>query len=434
MKVFHVTNYFRQTHNHVGGAEQACYRTARMSADHGDQVVIVTLQFDNPPAGEGPASMVVEPIKVIEDFLPESISKYVEVAKWYALQYDPIAAGAFDKLLEREKPDVVHFHNFQFLTFSLVRKAAARAIPTCISIYDYWHFCPKAMLSLPDNSFCRQAHSTKCLCCLPKMFTIVQKALLSVRRPIFDNCFDLLDRFIVLSEHSAGVLEGYGLSREKICVVPLTLPIEYADEPPAPDLGLAEKSILFAGWLNDRKGVHMAIAAMPHILEKVPDARLYIIGGRAKFAQDYEQSFERFIDEHAIAGSIEFLGHQPPHTVRHYLQNVTALVLPEQYQNMSPLIMVEAMMLGTPLVASNVGGIPEYITDGETGFLADHRDPEDFAAKLVRLLTETQLRKRLAGKANKAINQRNDNEKILRTTRGVYRGMIKNAKGIADGQ
>ena len=429
MKILHVTNYFRQTHIHVGGAEQACYRTARLSADHGDQVVIVTQQFDNHQAGEELAPMSVEPLKVIEDYLPESIAKYVEVAKWYALQYDPIVAGAFDKLLKREKPDVVHFHNFQFLTFSLVRKATARAIPTCISIYDYWHFCPKAMLSLPDNSFCRQAHSTKCLQCLPKILTVVQKALLFVRRPIFDNCFNLLDCFIALSEHSAGVLEGYGIAREKICVVPLTLPLEYADEPPTPDLGLAEKSILFVGWLNDRKGVHIAIEAMPHVLEKVPDARLYVIGGRAKFTQDYEQGFERFIEEHSIADSIEFLGHQPPQTVHHYLQNVTALVLPEQYQNMSPLIMVEAMMLGTPLVASNVGGIPEYITDGETGFLANHLDPGDFAAKLVRLLTEPQLRRQMATKANNAINQKNDNEKILRMTRNVYSRIIENVKG-----
>jgi glycosyltransferase involved in cell wall biosynthesis len=428
MKVLHVTNYFRDTHDHVGGAEQACYRTARMTAEHDHEVAVVTLPMDHPERAAGLAPLRLTALPVLEDRLPETLGRYLEAAKWYTLQYDPLAGRAFGRLLERSKPDVVHCHNFQFLTFSLVRAARARRVPTCLSIYDYWHFCPKAMLARPDNTFCSRAHSAACVECLPKTMVLAQKALLSQRRRVFDACFEAIDRFVVLSEHSRGVLTGYGIPPRKISVVPLTLPLEYReDAQAAPDLGLGPHALLFAGWLNDRKGVHIAIEAMPQVLARIPDATLYVIGGRAKFANEYEARFERFVREHGLAGSVVFLGHQTPEAVQRYLQNVDVLVLPEQYQNMSPLVMVEAMMLGTPVVASNLGGIPEYISDGRTGFLADAYDPADFAGKIVRLLEDPALRSRVAGDARAFIRTRNDNETVWRATEAVYRDLCATA-------
>jgi glycosyltransferase involved in cell wall biosynthesis len=381
------------------------------------------MRADHPEKIAGLAPLELVQLPVAEDHLPAFAGRCLEVAKWYSLQYDPFARRAFGKLLQRVRPDVVHFHNCQFLTFSLLHAAHAKGIPTCMSIYDYWHFCPKAMLALPDNTFCQRAHSTGCVRCLPTQMVLAQKMLLGFRRRIFDRCFDKVDRFVVLSEHSAGVLKGYGIPQRKIAVIPLTLPLEYSDMPDPGDLGLGGSGILFAGWLNDRKGVHIAIEAMSSILREVSAARLYVIGGKAKFANEYEARFERYIAENRLQDKIVFLGHQSPDTVRQYLQKVAVLILPEQYENMSPLVMVEAMMLGTPVVASRLGGIPEYIRDGETGFLADAFDPADFAAKIVRCLRDSDLRTRIAGAALQFIRQRNDNERVWRLTEDFYAGL-----------
>lgn len=429
MKVLHVTNYFRGTHRHVGGAEQACYRTARMLSDGGHEVAVATKRFDAGSMTETPP-FPVYPLPVLEDYVPKDFSLYAEAVKWYAFQYDPLARSSFRRLLRKEKPDVVHFHNFQFLTFSLVRETFRQGIPLCLSVYDYWLFCPKAMLLLPDNSFCAEAHGTRCLQCLPKSFSSLQKRLLGVRREVFDSCFDLVDRFVVLSGHSAGVLKRYGINGEKIRVVPLTLPIEYADgeaDAAAPDV--ARNSILFAGWLNDRKGVHIAIDAMRYVREAVPDAVLYVIGGRAKFSGEYERKFQSLIEEHKLGDRIVFLGHQPPRVVQQYLKRIGVLVIPEQYENMSPLIMVEAMLLGKPVVASNLGGIPEFITEGETGFLADAYSSEEFGRKVVRMLTEPALAASVGGAARKFIQEKCDSGRIARETLQLYEEMRKGRHG-----
>lgn len=422
MKILHVTNYFRGAHSHIGGAEQACYRTALMTKEHGHEVVIVSKRFDTMPDNN---QFKIYPLPVIEDYLPQSMGKYLEAVKWYSLQYDLLAKGAFCKILDKERPDVIHLHNFQFLTFSLAREAYKRGIPMCISIYDYWHFCPKAMLLLPDNSFCKEAHGVRCLRCLPQRLRAMQRIFLGIRRDVFDRVFSMVDTFVVLSDHSAGVLRGYGIDEGKIKVIPLTLPIEY-NRLKTPDIpAVAKDSILFAGWLNDRKGVHIAIQAMPSILKQVPDARLYVIGGRAKFADEYERRFELFIKENNLSDKIVFLGHQPPEVVKAYLQKVDVLVIPEQYENMSPLIMIEAMMLGKPIVASNLGGIPEYIKDGETGFLANAYNPEDFAEKMVELLQDRDLSERIGKTAREMILKRNSNEEVWDLTEKLYNVMMQ---------
>ncbi|MFO0751907.1 MAG: glycosyltransferase family 4 protein [Thermodesulfovibrionales bacterium] len=429
MKVLHVTNYFRGTHRHVGGAEQACYRTARMLADGGHEVTVATKRFDAGSMTETPP-FPVRPLPVLEDRLPKSVSLYVEALKWYAVQYDPLASAAFRRLLREERPDVVHFHNFQFLTFSLVREAFRQGIPLCLSVYDYWIFCPKAMLLRPDNSFCTEAHGTRCLPCLPKSHASLQKRLLGIRRMIFDDCFDRVDRFVVLSGHSAGVLKGYGIGEEKIRVVPLTLPLEYADtgaDAPAPDL--ARNSILFAGWLNDRKGVHVAIDAMRYVRKAVPDAVLYVIGGRAKFSEEYERKFHSLIEEHKLKDRVVFLGHQPPQVVQQYLRRIGVLVIPEQYENMSPLIMVEAMLLGKPVVASRLGGIPEFLDEGKTGFLADAYSPEEFGRKIVRLLKDRALAASVGSAAREFIRKKCDSGRIEHETLQLYEEIRKRKNG-----
>lgn len=385
---------------------------------------MVTKAFDIPANKNTYLPIRLQTLPVYEDYLPAWVRRYIEVIKWYALQYDPIAANAFRRLLLAEKPDVVHFHNFQFLTFALLREAHTLKIPICLSIYDYWLFCPKAMLLRPDNSFCQSAHGTHCMPCLPAQFTVVQKALLSVRRSIFNRCFTKVDRFVVLSSHSERVLTGCGINPQKIAVVPLTLPLEYASHINDNALNLVDDSILFVGWLNDRKGVHIAIQAMPHILRQRPTAILYVIGSSVKFGDEYEARFKQFIQINALEKRIVFLGHKSPETVQNYLQHSKVLVLPEQYENMSPLVMIEAMMMGTPVVASNLGGIPEYIEDGKTGFLASPYEPRDFARKIVLLLADKTVRSTIASTGRREITERNDNPKIWELTLQVYVGLV----------
>jgi hypothetical protein len=146
-----------------------------LSTHHGCAVSIVTTR----PNGEGKPEFRNLFVPIVEDYMPPLLRNYTEAAKWYSLQYDPVAYRAFLRILRNDKPDLVHFHNCQFLTLSLVSAAKRSGRKTVLSVYDYWLFRPTAMLVDPQKRFCVRALGTWCVDCLPPMFRTVQKALLS---------------------------------------------------------------------------------------------------------------------------------------------------------------------------------------------------------------------------------------------------------------
>jgi glycosyltransferase involved in cell wall biosynthesis len=87
--------------------------------------------------------------------------------------------------------------------------------------------------------------------------------------------------------------------------------------------------------------------------------------------------------------------------------------------------MIEAMTLEKPLVISRMGGIPEFVEDGVSGWLADPRDPRDFAEKIVRVLRNGHGMNQLGKRAREAIFEKCDDETVWRKTRAMYDGLLE---------
>lgn len=386
-----------------------------LARQHGWSVSLVTTRpdrTDNP-------GFDVRNLPIVEDYAPSGLKKYIEAAKWYSIQHDPFAYRAFLKILERDPAEIVHFHNCQFLTLSLVAAANRAGKKTILSIYDYWLFCPTVMLVDPNKNFCDRAHGTWCVDCLPPTLRSLQRLLLTFRRNTIDRYLGLLDGFHVLSDHSAGVLQGYGIEKERIHAVPLSLPLEYRDAP-ARDRAPDRDMILFVGWLNERKGLHRLLQAMPRVLQEYPAARLTVIGGNVRFGENYRKKLLEIIENGRLQDRVTFLGHQPSSEVRQYLEKAAVVVIPEQYENMSPLVMIEAMCLGKPIVISRVGGVPEFMEDGVTGWLADPLRPEDFALGILKVLQQPDRASQLGENARKAILAKCAEDEIWQQTDAMY--------------
>lgn len=415
MRIIHVTNYFRDTHSHVGGAEQACFRSAMLARSHGYSSSIVATKPDRADRCE----FDFQSVPIIEDFVPSFLKQYVEAAKWYSFQYDPIARNAFRRILRRNDAEIVHFHNFQFMTLSLISAAREAGKKIFVSIYDYWLFCPTVMLVDPDKQFCARGHGSWCVECLPKKLRAFQRFLLSFRRRVVDHYLYMVDGFHVLSEHSGAVLEGYGIAKDKIHVVPLTLPMEFRSIPES-DSNPEPYTILFAGWLNERKGLHRLLQAMPPVLKEFPQAKLIAIGGKVRFGDAYEKRLNEIIDSNGFRDRVTFTGHLQPAVIKEYIRNSTMVVIPEQYENMSPLLMIEAMSMAKPVVISRAGGIPEFIENGVNGWLADPLDPKDFADRIICVFRDPDGAKAMGERARQRILAKCDDENIWEKTRRMY--------------
>src|SRR5439155_1293889 len=99
------------------------------------------------------------------------------------------------------------------------------------------------------------------------------------------------------------------------------------------------------------------------------------------------------------------------------------LVHPSRHDN-APMTICEAMALGTPVVASRVGGVPHMITDGETGLLFESENFEQLADKICSLIEDPAGRERLAGNARKFARDTYDPDRVARQTRAAYEQIL----------
>lgn len=140
--------------------------------------------------------------------------------------------------------------------------------------------------------------------------------------------------------------------------------------------------LLFVGRLRIRKGVEVLLEAFRDLRRELPAAELKIVGDGEHRAALEAKAAELGLDPASL-----FLGRQGAAGVRSLLRGAAALVVPSTYEGM-PLVVLEAMEAGVPVVASRVSGIPEVVVPGETGWLVDPVDPEGLRAALREVLLD----------------------------------------------
>ena len=165
------------------------------------------------------------------------------------------------------------------------------------------------------------------------------------------------------------------------------------------NLGLkGDKMVLFVGRLERLKGVDVLLSAMA-MMEDPVDAKLVIVGG-AECSPE-----RRILIEHAeqlgISDRVQFHSSVDQDELIQYYRAADVCALPSYYESFG-LAALEASACGTPVVASEVGGLPEIVRDGRTGYLVKWRAPGPFVDKLERILQDDEQR----GEMGRAARQR----------------------------
>jgi glycosyltransferase involved in cell wall biosynthesis/predicted ATP-grasp superfamily ATP-dependent carboligase/predicted metal-dependent phosphoesterase TrpH len=194
------------------------------------------------------------------------------------------------------------------------------------------------------------------------------------------------------------LVEEIGLLAEEIKVVHNGVPVDevaQGDCPSREELGLptAGRLIGVVGRLHPIKGPDVMIDAMPKLLEAAPDVRLLFFG-QGHMRPELEQRVARL----GLGDAVSFMGYAE--NIRDVMHCLDLVVVPSRYEGLS-LTLIEAMATELPIVATNVGGTPEAITDGENGLLVPVEDPGALAEACLRLLTDPELAARLAEQAQR---------------------------------
>ncbi len=166
--------------------------------------------------------------------------------------------------------------------------------------------------------------------------------------------------------------------------------------------------IFFAGYPFFLKGIDILITAFKKIAERYPTTRLIIMG--------YHSPEEAECYARQIAGCSQIEIKRPVDfdKIRNYFLTCSFLVLPSRTEAMGR-VLIEAMACGKPVVASNVGGIPEIVRNNENGFLFQAEDPDDLAKKMSLFLDNPELLKTMGDRAyNDAVSRLSSDRYISR--------------------
>jgi phosphatidyl-myo-inositol alpha-mannosyltransferase len=185
---------------------------------------------------------------------------------------------------------------------------------------------------------------------------------------------------------------------------------EFADSRP---------TVLFVGRLEKRKGLRYLLRAWPHVLERVPDARLVVVG-RGRPLEGYKRFASR---QGWSASDVVFAGYVSEQDLPRYYQRADVFCAPNTGQESFGIVLLEAMAAGAPIVASDIRGYRDVVTQGVEGLLVERQNPGALADALCRLLGSPELRASMR-RAGQAKAQRFDWPRVAGEVMGYYQEVL----------
>jgi glycosyltransferase involved in cell wall biosynthesis len=206
-------------------------------------------------------------------------------------------------------------------------------------------------------------------------------------------------------------------------VAPPGLNPEYATAPPR-GIGSASAPVIgIVGRLAPWKGQHVFLEAAARVRNIIPSARFMIVGASLFGEREYERSLHDLARILGLEEQVHFTGHRGD--VRDLMASFDVLVHASTTPEPFGQVITEAMAVGTPVVASDGGGVREIITNGQTGLLVPMGDTVATADAILKLLQNSHLASALASGAREMVGERFSIDVTIETLCGVYESILQ---------
>lgn len=330
------------------------------------------------------------------------------------------AVPAYFSILERERPDVVHFQHLLHLSADLVPATKERGIPCAVTLNDYWPLCSRVQLVRPDGGRCERNRGLGCFPCVkdknPRLVPWLE-VLGPVAHPLVaaiagGGGTGRMARFarswVGLRERHAHVLSC--LARADLLLAPSRFlrdrfletgffdpdRVVHSDYGTRTDRRLLEKEpsqdvrFGFVGSLVEHKGIETLVRAMGRLAGK--GCRLNVFGRFDPAREPFHARLVSLSDQ----GPVAFRGPFDHERIAEVYREIDVLAVPSLWFENSPLTIHEAFLFRTPVVTSGIGGMAELVRDGVDGFHARPGDEHSLADALRRFVDEPALAGRMA--------------------------------------
>jgi glycosyltransferase involved in cell wall biosynthesis len=370
LKILLITHYFLP--RHVAGTEVYTYRLAKTLSERGHPVHILTGEdnagYLEPKASE--ENVLGLPVTYLT---PGQISQWRQFRQSWSDGQRPYLEPLFEQLLNRIRPDIVHIQHLATLSASFIHLAKRCGIPVVVMLNDYWFLCQRIQMVTWNGEHCTRFDANQCAKCLLMSYSLpvrwfgksfVRKAS-EKRFRVMADALCAADLILSPSDYLKKIYHEHGFGGKEIIHCDYGFPLPDRIEPLKPSLPL---KVGFLGSLVPHKGVHVLMDAVNELKGK---AHLTIYGSPDSNPKYFKQLRTRDLEY------IRFAGVSDPQNPYPALSAFDVIVIPSLWDENSPLVIHEAHAAKRPVIASNVGGIPELIRDGIDGILVP---PDDVTA------------------------------------------------------
>ncbi|HET6341674.1 MAG TPA: glycosyltransferase [Gemmatimonadota bacterium] len=321
---------------------------------------------------------------------------------------NPSARRAMRHAIREFRPDVVHVALFLTqLSPSILEPL--RDVPALHHVQWFRAICPLGTKRLPDGRPCEVPWGIACL--RNRCLGVHDWLPLMLQRSLLERGRDVFDAFVAPSNRLKVLVERAGISPVEVVPNAVPRPAWVAAENE-----IEPHAIGFAGRFVAEKGVRVLLDAFQIVVRRQPRARLVLVGDGPE-----RPTIERRIKASKLAERVEITGWLPREEVDRRLATVAVQVVPSLWEEPFGLVAAEAMMRGTPVVASDIGGLGEVVEQDRTGMLVPPGDPEALAEALLALLENRELRRRLARAGEVKARERYALGPFVERMIGIYR-------------
>lgn len=351
-----------------GGAELVAQRVADALYERGHEVFVLTTQ-----PYDGLRSLFARvrerTLEVVYRFFPLNVYYLENDGRipfflrliWHLLDlWSPWSRAVTRHVIKDESPDVIITHNLKGIGVSIAREIQRHGVPHIHTLHDVQLSVPSGLLIAgEEDSFLNRSF-------LRRWYEAVVKHQMGTPELVVSPSKFLADFYV-----SRGMFTD---SRMEI----LPNPLPPGNRPELPQMRPRMRTrFLFVGQLEMHKGVHLLLQAMDELGD---DVELHFAG---------DGSLAEFVCERASADErVTYHGFVSLKNLMHLLENTDAVVLPSVCYENSPTVIYEAFLIGVPVIATRIGGIPELIQDDVTGILVAPGSSSELAKAMRRIHAE----------------------------------------------
>ena len=438
MKILIVVHDFLP--NYYSGTEVLTFELAKEMDKKNDVLLFFSEPLSEKKDKEKGIFKGLKYIKINKD-----ITKNIGIEETYN---DKRTEKAFFETLDDFKPDIVHLHHLMHLSINLIDICKKRKIPCIYSLHDFWAICYNHKKLKYDDSLCKKQEINECLKC----FFSTEDSLEKIKRNSKDNrLIGFLIKFnitrfflksIIERKVKKDLKERYRIFRREFNRLDMIIsPSRFlADEYiksgirknviHVSDDGINDKyfknfkknkskklRFAFIGTLIPAKGCHVLIEAFNNIKEKDIELQIYGTHGNSKEEKKYYEKLIKDIKNK----NIRLCGTFSSDNIADIFKDIDILIVPSIWYENGPLVIKNALLSKTPVIASDLGGMSYLIRHKENGLLFKPNDPKDLYEKLMIILKNQELIRKLEKNIRKPKSIKENAEELIK----IFRRIIK---------